>query len=444
MELGGLMEYSTTFLTEREARTIPPPREHTHVEHWHQSETYFGTRVMRAKAKSGKVTRSWLVRWHEKGKDYRRVLGRVEEMPYRTAQREALEQIEKVKNSRSSGLNKTFRQAYADYVERKSKKWAPDTVINYKKSAAYLLLHWENTRIDRINDDECTRVYEQIKADVLKRGEDKNLNITVRDGSATAVSAMRLAKAIFAYYVKKGILSYNPCQALVDDGVFEPRPARSRMISADKLPTFWRWLHTYPLPAVRDYILMGLFMALRHSVLASLRWDNLIEQNGHYYYLMRSNQRGNKRKEEIPMPIPDYLVETVIKPRLASPTKHPIWIIESPKKLDQPLTSVRGSFEALSAKTGIKISDHDMRRSCSTLTNRLCGETLARRILTHAIDAKDVRHAVSSGYIITEVDELREGMNKVIQYVRSLCEEGVGKENKPSDLSDSRGHNKPA
>ena len=418
------MEYSTNFLTEREARTIPPPKEHTHVEHWHKGDTWFGVRVMRAKAKSHQVTRSWLVRWHEHGRDHRRVLGRIETVPWLAARKKALEIVEKVRARKATpGISKTFGQAYADYVKRKGDSWSPDTQVNYRKSSAYLLARWENKRIDLITEEDCTSLYHDIKGDVLRRVEESSVKIEGRNGSATAIAALRLAKAVFADLVRRGILMANPCQALIDDGVFDAREARSRMIHRKDLPKFWNWLHTHPSPAVRDYILMTLFMGLRQSVAGSLRWENLIESDGKYHYVMRSDQRGNKRKQEIPVPIPDYLVETVIKPRLTSPTKHPIWIIESPKKLDQPLHSVRGSYEHLATKTGVRVSDHDMRRTIATLTKFLCGEILAQRILTHSVQARDARHAVTSGYVITEVDDLREGMNKVIDYVRALAEE---------------------
>jgi len=298
------------------------------------------------------------------------------------------------------------------YIARKSHKWAPDTLLNYNKSIAYLRPLWESKRVDTITEQDCAQTYAAIKNLVERNSAGKALQ---RDGTATATSAMRLAKAIFADLARRGEVSVNPCLALNEDGVFERGASKARMIRADQLPTFWRWSHTHPLPAVRDYILMGLLMALRKSVLGSLRWSNLVQADGMFYDVLRPDQRGNKRRAEIPMPIPTCLVDPVIKPRLASPAKRPVWIIESPKRRDQLLRAVRDTYATLSAQTDINISDHDMRRTIGTLTTMLCGELLAKRILTDSVQATAERHATTSGYVITGKDELREGMNKVVE-----------------------------
>ena len=425
------MDKSTSFLSEKEALAIPPPSTKTHVEHWHQIDSFFGIRVMRPKAKTGKVTRSWLVGWYEGAHHRRKVLGRVDSTSWHAARRRAFEHIDKVRSNQIVGATPTFGQAYELYVARKSHKWAPDTLLNYNKSVAYLLPLWESKRADTITEQDCAQTYAAIKNLVTRNSAGKALQ---RDGTATATSAMRLAKAVFADLVRRRKISGNPCLALNEDGVFDRSESKARMIPAEQLPTFWRWIHTHPLPAVRDYILMGLLMALRQSVLGSLRWSNLVQADGVFHYVLRPDQRGNKRRAEIPMPIPTYLVDTVIKPRLSSPTKHPVWIIESPKHRDQPLRSVRGTYETLSAQTGIKISDHDMRRTIATLTTMLCGEILAKRILTHSVQATAERHATTSGYVITGKDDLLDGMNKVVGYILNVVEKST------QEVGDSRKH----
>lgn len=419
------MDKSTSFLSEKDAIAIPPPSTKTHVEHWHRIDNFFGIRVMRPKKKTGKVTRSWLVGWYEGAHHRRKVLGRVGSTSWLTARKKAFEHIDQVRSNQIVGSTPTFGKAYEDYVARKSHKWAPDTLLNYEKSICYLRPLWESKRVDTITEQDCVHAYAAIKDLVARNSKGTALQ---RTGTATATSAIRLAKAIFADLVRRRKLSGNPCLALNDDGVFDRAEPKARMIPAEQLPIFWKWIHTHPLPAVRDYILMGLLMALRKSVLGSLQWSNLVQAGGVFYYVLRADQRGNKRREEIPVPIPTYLVEAVIKPRLNSPTKHPVWIIESPKHRDQPLHSVRGTYEALSAHTGIKISDHDMRRTIATLTSTLCGEILTKRILTHSVQATAERHATTSGYVITGKDELLDGMNKVVNYILDMVKKSEAKD----------------
>lgn len=416
LKLGGSMEKTTTFTTEKEALAIPAPEKRTHVEHWHKTETHFGIRVMRAQERTGRVTRSWVVGWYEGVHHRRKLLGRVGELKWTEAKKKALEHLAKAKRRGHRDIP-TFEQAYENYCTQRSHSWAADTVANYQKSIGYLLPFLGTKKVDAITRQDCTYVFGAIK-EIVERGSGRKK--VKRNGLATATSAMRLARAIFTDLVEEEVIESNPCAGLHKKGIFEKSPVRARMITAKDLPKFWRWLHTEPLPAVRDYILMGLFMGLRKSVVSSLRWDNLVDRGGHPYYILRPDQRGNKRREEIPIPIPTYLVETIIKPRKSSPNKHPIWIIESPRWADQPMRSVRGTFERLAAETGIHLSDHDLRRTIATMTSQLCGDILARRILTHSVDAQDARHFGTSGYVITEKDVLLEGMDKVINYVLDL------------------------
>ncbi len=415
-KLGESMEKTTTFTTEREALAIPAPEQRTHVEHWHATESHFGIRVMRAKARTGRVTRSWIVGWYEGVHHRRKLIGRVGTIKWSEARKKALEHLVLAK-SRGKHDMPTFGQAYEDYVTQRSHAWSEDTAKNYQKSIAYLRPYWESKKVDTITRQDCSRVFADIKSYVEANSSDKKLK---RSGIATATSALRLARAIFTDLVDEQILPSNPCTGLKKRGVFEKATPRSRMILTKDMPKFWHWLHTVPLPCTRDYILMSLFMALRKSVVGSLKWDNIVDRGGHPYYVLRPDQRGNKRREEVPVPIPTYLVETVIKPRMASPTKHPVWIIESVRRPGQPVRSVRGTFARLYAETGLRLSDHDLRRTIATLTSQVCGDILARRILTHSVDTQDARHFGTAGYIITAKDDLLDGMDRVIDFVRAI------------------------
>ncbi len=373
---------------------------------------------MRAQARTGRITRSWIVGWYEGAHHRRKLLGRVEELKWSEAKKQALAHLAKAK-ARVGGPMPTFEEAYENYCKQRKHMWAADTIANYVKSTGYLFPFLASKKVDRITRQDCTYVFGAIKEIVENASGRKKIK---RNGLATATSAMRLARAIFTDLVDDGVLASNPCDGLHKKGIFDRSAPRARMIPAKDLPRFWHWLHTETLPAVRDYILMSLFMGLRKSVVSSLRWDNLVDRGGHPYYILRPDQRGNKRRQEIPVPIPTYLVETVIKPRQSSPTRHPIWIIESPRWADQPMRSVRGTFERLAAQTGIELSDHDLRRTIATLTSHLCGDILARRILTHSVEAQDARHFGTSGYVITEKDALLEGMDRVVDYVLNLVE----------------------
>ncbi|MGH8318108.1 MAG: site-specific integrase [Steroidobacteraceae bacterium] len=447
------METTTTFLTEKEAMAIPAPTTKAFVEHFHQSDHYFGVRIMRPRQKDGRVTRTWLVRFYESNRDYRESLGRVGKLSFAAAKAKAAQLYVQSQEGPAGGVP-TFREAFERYISRrKGRQYADETLAGYRKRFAYLeAIGWGARRIDRITEDDCESAFQYIQ-EIVKRNSRAGIELrpatvregveipavvrkkaVAREGVHTAIGVLAIAKIVFHYYAKKGVLKGNPCQQLIDDGVFNRQDARERLITAEQLPEFWRWLHTRPLPVVRDYILMELFTGFRRSIMGSLAWKNLRKgTDGKYYYVLERRAKGNKAKRTIPVLLADYLFKHVIEPRLASPSKHAEWILPSPKWRDRPLHDVRGSFEALARETrtpdrpeGIKISDHDFRRTLATITHQAVGELLAARLLTHKIDATIERLAMTGGYIITTPDDIKNGINKVAEYVLHIV-------NKPTE-----------
>jgi len=159
-------------------------------------------------------------------------------------------------------------------------------------------------------------------------------------------------------------------------------------------------------------------MALRSSVVGSLKWKNLVEDQGRFAYKLLPDQRGNKTRELIAIPVPTYIAEMVIKPRKTSPYRHETWIIESPKKPGNPLKSIRGSLTALKKDTGIAISLHDLRRTFTSAVVRTSDLTTAKRVLTHSLTAAEDRGATSAGYFVSEYDDMRRAMNRAVTYIR--------------------------
>jgi hypothetical protein len=75
-----------------------------------------------------------------------------------------------------------------------------------------------------------------------------------------------------------------------------------------------------------------------------------------------------------------------------------------------PLSSVEAVIDAIREKTGLHWAMHDLRRTFTTTaeTNGIRGYTL-KRLINHKTGAADV----TGGYIITDVDSLREPMQAI-------------------------------
>lgn len=415
------MDSKSTFTTEREALAIAPPKEKPFVEHYaNPPYAYFGLRIMRPRAKDGKVTKTWICRIFEGGSEQKKTLGRVHKVTFASAQAEAARLYADSQESHTTGaIVPTFRQAFLSYVARRKARWAPDTLEGYKKSFAHLeALGWGGERVDRITQHMAQEALSDIQEIVRKSNKARKQPVEGRTGLATATYALRLAKILFNDLKESGVIKANPCKQLIDDGVFEREEPADGMITVQQLPAFWHWIHTYPPATARDYLLIEFFTGFRRSVMGSLSWDNLRKAvDGRYHYILPAKQKGNKAKKMIPVPLCDYLVEHVIKPRMDSPTKHPKWILESNKWPGNPVRDLRHTFEKLKDKTGIDISDHDFRRTIASLTYLVNDPLMAQRILTHKIDAAPIRMGASGGYIISTPTDLLAGMNRVADFV---------------------------
>ena len=319
---------------------------------------------------------------------------------------------------------KTLGQVYESYKSVRKSGWSDTTIEDYEKKWAYVeAFGLARKKVNAVREDDVIELQTFVLGVVQANSPVDPDGKPIRNGQASAVAVLRLVKILFNSLVRRGAVTSNPLGEMVEAGLFRKNEPRSRMIKAKDLPIVWHWLHHEAHPAVRDYILCALLLGLRSSVAGSLRWDNLVEQDGKWIYIMRADQKGNKRRQEIPIPVPTYLADIVIKPRLASPTKHATWIIESPKRRGHPMKSIRGSMSALESKTKIKLSMHDLRRTIATFAHKATDPLTARRILSHSVMAAIDRQATSAGYIIQTIDDLRDGMNKTVDYILKIIDD---------------------
>jgi integrase-like protein len=429
------MEKSSTFKTEAEALAIPAPVKKTHIEHWHASDSCFGMRIMRARARDGKTTRRWLARYYEGGRDFRINLGAVGRLTWDKARLAALTKRVDVQSRRELGIvPPTFSEAYRKYTGgKRQRRWSPDTRADYAKKYELLEPFIGDMRVDQITSADVQRTYDGIESRISrgipKPGAKARKKSRWQTGASSAVAALNLAKTVLN---TQKFLKENPFEELQDEGVFQRREPRTSQVTSVQLPIFWRWLHQDAHPAVRDLLLCTLCMSLRASVAGSLSWDNLVEDQGRYAYLMHPDQRGNKTRLIAPVPVPSLIVERVILPRWESPTKHKTWIIESPKKSGHPLKSIRGSLMRLKKDTKIDITLHDLRRTITSAVVRTSDLTTARRVLTHSLTAFEDRLATTGNYFVNDYDDMRRAMNRAVKYIKMRAE--PREHNRPSDV----------
>jgi integrase len=230
-------------------------------------DTHFGVRI--EPTKKG-FTRTWIVRFRDGARWTKRAIGRVEKVDYLLAKEQALRLRRIGANRRDDVVVNTLKQSYDGYVLLKSPTWAQSTKDDYEKGIN-LVKDWWHRKIDAFSPGEITDRFTKIMKDV---SETPKAKLAGYDGRATAISVMRLLRALFNIAKAHHIITFNPCSALVALGVFKRQRRKAKPIPAVTLPTFWHWVNNSCHGTVRDYILTALFTGFRLSVLNALAWEH--------------------------------------------------------------------------------------------------------------------------------------------------------------------------
>lgn len=394
-----------TFRTESDILRLPVPVERPTVEYWHDTQKGFGLRIARAHSRTGAVKRTYIVRLPEGSARDKENLGLVGELTFDDAWDLVREKRAEAKRDGPGTKRKpTVQEAFEDYMVARAFRHSPATVTDYRNKMKRL------ASLTHGPDDVSVA---DLRVDTLDAAFWERIHIRIREGygKVMADAVCRLVKFVYQRLVELGELERNPVIALNKLGISKrSKPKKTAILPAD-LPEVWTWMHTYAHPAVRDFMLIELFMGLRDAVVQRFRWENV--DVVHKTYFLPADEPGNKAKVDLVVPIPDYLMEHVILPRWAARVGDSPWVIPSNKREGEALRSVRGSLLTMCAATGIETSPHDYRRTFGTAAELAVGSTLrVARLLAHNTAASGNESSVTAGYINMSDEALREDMNK--------------------------------
>lgn len=312
-----------------------------------------------------KGSRKYLVRTAEpmpdnpaRSKPVRRYIGLVSEMTFPAATAQALSLLENARSSRLTGVVPnlmTLRQGLDEFIKAGRKRpLSPVTVNTYRTRSERYLKHLLDVPMVSITRAQVDAVRAAIIAQPRR--------IKTHTGEALANDVQTLLKTLFTYQLRRGALAFNPASHIV----FRPDVVRERHIEDHQLPRVWAWLMTECNPSARDYLLVGIFTGLRESVIGQMRWDDgpVVVDVERHTLKIAADAIGNKAKLAIDFPIADELWRLVFGPRLAA--RSGPWVIPSFKKKNFPARDVGSSLNALYARTKVKLSDHDLRRTFAT------------------------------------------------------------------------------
>ena len=355
----------------------------------------FGLRVTSGGAKS------FIVETRIRGRVRRTTLGKYGQITVAQARNLAMERLGLIAQGRDPKAEEraethrgvTLGQAFHDYLlSRKDLK--PGTIKNYRKCVDGCLSDWKRKRLVDID-----------KAMVEQRHREIG-----RGAPARANNVMRVLRAVFNHAIElyededgRPTITSNPVSRLSRARAWYRIERRTGRIRPSDMADWVRGIETLPNQVTQDYLLFLIYTGLRKQEGATLRWENVDLTS------KTLTVPDTKNREPHTLPLTGPILEILERRQFGNDSE---WVFLSPRN-DGPIRDSRNAIRQVVDRSGVAFTHHDLRRTFITTAESLDISAYAlKRLANHRMP-----NDVTSGYIITDVERLREPMEKVSSFL---------------------------
>lgn len=319
--------------------------------------------------------------------------------------------VERGAKARSVTLEEAFKAFLEDRANLKA-----STVADIKK--AFRGLGWGRKQLSSITADMVVSKHRELG----------------RSSKARANLTMRYLRALLNYAQDKfgdeehPLFSVNPVAALSSRKAWHDVKRRRTVIAEPDLKAWVTAVLALKNGGARDYLMFVLLTGLRRTEALELRWSD-VDLRAKTFTIP-----DPKNREPHTLPLSDYLFDLLTARRaLNTDEDRPKQVFASARG---PLSNLRYAMAEVEAASGISFCVHDLRRTFSTIADRLDMPAYAvKRLLNHKLGAD-----VTRGYIVTDVERLRRPMQQITDYVLAVAGVRPGAEVLPiRDPQASRG-----
>lgn len=359
--------------------------------HWDDTLAGFGLRITASGVKS------FIVQKRINGKEHRLTIGRNGVLTAEQARKEAQKFLGQVAQGIDPIANKikskaetvTLKEALEAYLLSRTLK--PRTIQDIHQ-AFKGLEDWHKKPLTSISREMISKRHREL-------GE---------SSPARANLVMRYLRAVFnfaiAQYTDKDgqpFIADNPTKRLSQTRAWFRVDRRETVINPDQLDPWFKAVLSLSNETARDYFLTVIFTGLRRTEAMNLKWSdvNLVRKT--------LTVRDTKNHRDHTLPIPDFLLDLL---RARSEIAQGDYVFQSNKGR---LQNLRYAQEEVIKNSDVKFSIHDLRRTFATIANSLdIPAYTVKMLLNHKSNAD-----VTAGYIIADVDQLRNPLNKIAAYI---------------------------
>ncbi len=310
------------------------------------------------------------------------------------AAQEAAAQAKKTSEARVQDI--TVRRVLRDYCESRNLK--DSTISDY-----HLVLH------------RCAQDWLDLPLILITKEMVEQRHRKLSDRKAQANKVGRVLRALFNYdqvtyedHEGNPFVQDNPVRRLSQVKAWNRVPRRQTVIAKHQLKPWYRAVMSLTNPTIKDYFRLLLFTGLRRHEAKTLKWSNVHFEAGYI------KVEDTKNHEDHMLPMTDVIRDML---RARWQTSENEYVFPGTGR-NGYLVDSRKQMLKVTELSGVPFTVHDIRRTFATVAQGLDieGYTL-KRLLNHKTTSD-----VTAGYLIADVERLRQPMEKITEFFKQQCD----------------------
>jgi integrase len=199
------------------------------------------------------------------------------------------------------------------------------------------------------------------------------------------------------------LIKVNPVTRLSRNRSWHRINVRQTIIPDHKLKDWYRGVCTLPSEVARDLIIFLLFTGLRIGEARKLKWSYVDFEDK----ILTIPREITKSDREHQLPLSDFLVDLLRKRYLHRQKSE--WVFQSKRLKHKHLSESAGILRRVRAKSGVKFTFHDLRRTFLTMADKLeVSFSTLSRLVNHSLKTN-----TTNGYVICHMEKLRSAMSRI-------------------------------
>jgi integrase len=301
----------------------------------------------------------------------------------------------KIKDLEQEARAITLSEVFHDYLKAR-KTLKPKTLYDYRRVIEIAFGDWKDKPLLSITKDKMA---------------ERHTLLGKNQGEAYANLSMRLLRALFNFAAGRyedaqgrSLIAENPVKRLSQTRAWYRMRRRDSYIKPHELPAWFKAVQRLDNDTVRDYLLLLLFTGLRRQEAARLTWDNVD------FKARTLTVTDTKNHQNHTLPLSDFIFDLFQRRRTNAVSAYVFPGGGAGGYLVEPRTPMARVIK----ESEVTFTLHDLRRTFATCVNNL-DHSLSyfsiKRLLNHK------SNDVTAGYIQHDIEQLREPMQKITDYI---------------------------